>query len=171
MLLRITRYADVDKRKLMEVYCQSNYENAACLYPDEGDQAEAVKKVEAAFLGFLQKDFFPRDGSTYWILEDNGIRVSGLRTCRIQPSLYYLEALETRPDLRERGYASKLLTNVLQALEKEGASQLWDCVRKTNAASLRTHKKCGFQIVSEAGYDYLRQESDRRNYGLAFRFS
>ena len=37
MLLRITRYCDLDGQDLMEVYSESNYENTDYFYPDETD--------------------------------------------------------------------------------------------------------------------------------------
>ena len=170
MLLRVTRYSDLDERKLMDVYAESNYENTDYFFPDETDKLVAVGKVEAGFLHFLQHDFCERPGNAYWILEEKGVWVSALRTSPVEPGVYYLEALETRPDRRERGYASQLLSGVLNTLKREGPFRLYDCVGKKNAASLKTHLKCGFTIASEEGYDYLRQETDARDYGLVFRW-
>ena len=44
------------------------------------------------------------------------------------------------------------------------------CVGKKNAASLKTHEKCGFRIVSEQGCDYLHREADDRDFGLEYRY-
>ena len=82
--------------------------------------------------------------------------------------MYYLEALETPPELRGKGYATKLLSGVLEAMKQEGPFRLCDCVSKRNAASLRTHEKCGFWIVSDEGYDYLNEETNDHDYGLEF---
>lgn len=171
MLLRITRYCDLDGQNLMEVYSESNSENTDYFYPDETDKRKAVWMVEAGFMDFLQKDFFEHTGATYWVLEENGVWISALRTCLIQPGTYYLEALETRPSHRAKGYASRLLTDVLETMKKDGSFRLCDCVGKKNFASLKTHKKCGFQIVMEDGYDYLNMTVDRRDYGLEYRYS
>ena len=95
---------------------------------------------------------------------------SALRTSRVERGLYYLEALETRPDSRGRGFASRLLTGVQESLKREGPFRLCDCVGKGNSASLKTHASCGFRIVSEAGYDYLRKETDPLDYGLEYRY-
>ena len=38
MLLTITEYKDLDKRKLMDIYSESNYENTDFFYPDEADK-------------------------------------------------------------------------------------------------------------------------------------
>lgn len=171
MLLRITNYSYLDAGKLMDIYAESNLENTDYFYPDETDKDAALKKVEAGFMDFLQNDFFKQDESAYWILEDEGVWLCAARTCRIKNGLYYLEALETRPDLRGKGYASQLLSSLLNVLKEEGSFILCDCVSKKNIASLRTHEKCGFQIVSDEGYDYLQEEADDHDYGLEYRYS
>ena len=171
MLLRITRYSALDKRKLMDVYSESNDENTEYFFPEETDRNKAVRQVEAGFLGFLKNDFFKQPDASVWVWEESGIWLCALRTCRVRPGLYYLEALETRPDQRKKGYASLLLANVEESLKKEGPFRLYDCVSKKNAASLKVHEKCGFRIISEEGYDYLQEETDSHDFGLEYLYS
>ena len=169
MLLQLNAYSEVDPGKLMELYAEGNLENAEDLYPDMGKD-ESVKKVEADFLTYLQQDFFRSTMPTYWILEENGQWVSALRLNRLRPELYYLQALETRPDSRRKGYAARLINEVIDRLKEEGPFRICDCVNKRNVPSLRTHLKCGFEIVSEEGYDYLSGETSQRHYGMCYRF-
>lgn len=171
MLLRITKYCDLDGQKLMAVYSESNYENTDYFYPDEKDKSRAVLMVEAGFMNFLQEEFFKYTEATYWVLEENGIWVSALRTCLVQPGTYYLEAFETRPDYRAKGYATRLMLGVLDAMKSDGSFKLCDCVSKNNIASLKTHQKCGFQIVTEKGYDYLNMSADEHDYGLEYQYN
>ena len=166
MLLRISNYSELDERQLMDVYAESNYENTDYFYPEEENKAVAVRMVENGFLDYLKNDFFNKAEASYWILEEDGIWISALRICRVQSGLYYLEALETRADKREKGYGSLLLSSVINVLKKEGNFRLCDCVNKKNYASLRVHEKCGFKIISETGYNYLSEETDERYYGL-----
>lgn len=170
-LLKFNSYKGIHERKLMDIYAESNWDNTDYFYPDESDKAKAVKQVEADFLNFLKKDFLKQDGSTLWVLEVESKWVSALRTSKIRDRLYYLEALETSPDQRHKSYASLLLSAVIDALKKDGPFRLCDCVSKKNIASLKTHEKCGFKIVSESGYDYLQEESSDRDYGLEFLYS
>ena len=170
MLIKITEYQNVDTRKLMDVYHESNYENTDYFFPDEPDKEVAVQKVEAGFLDFLKNDFFSKADAAYWILEVNGVYVSALRTCMIQKGLYYLEALETHPCCRRKGYGAVLLSGVADSLKENGPFRLCSCVGKKNNASLKTHKKCGFQVVSEEGYDYLHEEADGHDFGLEYRY-
>lgn len=170
MLLRISRFDDLDERKLMDIYSESNFENTDYFFPDMRDKKEAVRKVEEGFLGFLKDEFFSQSGSEYWVLESDGVWVSALRLSRIEKGLYYLEALETRPDCRRQGHAACLLDGVIDELKKAGPFRICDCISKRNTASIKTHEKCGFRIESEAGYDYLLNESDDHDYGLEYRF-
>ena len=170
MILIITDCSDLDERKLMDIYAESNFENTDYFFPEDPDKETALRKVEAGFLDLLKNEFFLLNKATYWVLEENGVWYSALRTCEIQNGLYYLEALETRPDARRNGHAAHLLSGVLDALRKDGPFRLCDCVSKKNTASLRTHEKCGFLIVSEEGYDYLREEADDHDFGLEYSF-
>ena len=71
-------------------------------------------------MDFLKHEFFLQNEAAYWIFEENGVWYSALRTCKVLNGPYYLEALETRPDFRGEGYASLLLTSVLDALKENG---------------------------------------------------
>ena len=170
MLRRITEYRELDERKLMDVYAESNDENTDFFFPDESNKDMAIQKVEAGFLYFLKNEFFGQAEATVWILEEDDAWISALRTCRIQNDIYYLEALETRPDQRKKGYGSLLLSGVRNVLNEGGPFRLCDCVSKKNTASLRTHEKCGFQIVAEKAYDYLHEETDDHAYGLEYHY-
>ena len=168
MLIEITQYSDLDEEKLMAVYAESNYENTDYFFPLEQDKTRAVKQVETGFLTFLKQEFFKLDQATVWVMEEYGDWISAMRTCRIEDDVYFLEALETHPEYRRQGYAAKLLSGVTDTLKQIGSFRLCACVSKKNIASLKTHRKCGFQIVSDVGFDYLLQEGDDRDYGLAF---
>ncbi len=170
MLLRITGFGDLDPRRLMDVYAESNRENAEDFFPELTDRDEAVRRVEEGFLAFLRDEFFAGPGAVCWVLAEDGVWVSAARTTRVGPDRHYLEALETRPDRRRRGCGAELLRGIIGALKEEGDFRLCCCVSKRNTASLRTHEKCGFRIVSEEGYDWLLGEADGRDYGLEYAY-
>ena len=170
MLLRIDRYEELDERKLMDVYAESNFENTDYFFPDETNKDVAVRKVEEGFCTFLKEEFFSREGNAYWVLEENGIWVSAMRLNLINDGLYYLEALETKPDRRKLGYGTKLLEGVIEELGKAGPFRICDCVSKKNIPSIGVHEKCGFRIVSDKGYDYLQEEADEHDYGFEYSY-
>ena len=170
MLHIVTSFAELDGPRLMEVYSESNRENTGYFFPDMEDKALAIKKVEEGFLQFLRDEFFTGPGPAYCVLEEAGEWVSALRLNEVQPGLYYLEALETRPGYRRRGYAGRLLRKVVDHLKAKGTFRLCDCVDKENEASVRTHLVCGFTIVSETGHDYLRNTDDPYDYSFEYRY-
>ena len=170
MLHIITTYADLDGPRLMAVYAESNLENTDYFFPDMADKAMAVQKVEEGFLQFLRDEFFTGPGPGYYVLEEAGAWVSALRLSEVQPKVFYLEALETRPDRRRQGCASRLLREVLDYLKSKGSFRLCDCVDKQNEPSVRTHLACDFRIVSDVGHDYLRHEDDPYDYSFEYRY-
>lgn len=102
MLIRITNYNEIDQRKLMDIYSESNFENTDYFFPEEKDKDKAVKQVEKGFLNFIKNEFLNKEDATYWVLEEDEMWISALRICKVEKELYYLEALETRPDQRKK---------------------------------------------------------------------
>ena len=119
MLLKITDGQALDERRLMDVYAESNLENADFFCPEEPDKEAAVRMVESGFLDFLKNEFFKEPEAICWVLEEGGVWVSALRICRIPEGPYYLEALETRPDRRRQGYGVRLLPALRLRGQKE----------------------------------------------------
>lgn len=169
MLIKITRPSELDDEKLMAVYAEGNLENTDYFYPEIADKAEAVAKVERDFCNYIKTEFL-NGTNIYYVWDNDGIWVSAVRLYCISDGFYYLEALETAPKFRERGYATRLLNEVISSLKANGHFKICDCVSKKNVASLNTHKKCGFKIVDEDGFDYLQQERDEHCYGLEYSF-
>ncbi len=107
-------------------------------YPDVTDLTTAIQQEEDSFVCFLQ-DFFTLPENTYYVLEKDNMPVSAARLSKIN-DFYYLEALETPPQYRKKGYASELLNEMITHLHQQGSVDIRDCVSKTNTASLATHK-------------------------------
>lgn len=171
MLLQLHVVNAADKRGLMDIYAESNLENTDYFYPELTDKQEAVRRVEQDYLNYLETDFLSSGENMLLIWEEQGIWVSALRLYRVCEGFFYIEALETRPDFRRSGYAAKLLRETTEMLKKTGPFRLCDNVDKQNEASLATHKACGFAVVSDNGYDYLRRETDGGSYGMEFAYN
>lgn len=170
MLLQFTSLADINTDQLMQIYIESNTENAAYFYPDETDTQKAVRLCEEGFLEYLKNEFYSQPGRTYWVWEENGQWVSALRTSLVKENVYYIEALETKPCCRKHGYAEKLLCSIVEQLKTAGPFSLCSCVSKRNLPSLRTHIKSGFMIAKDPGFDYLQNVYDPNCYGMQYRF-
>ncbi len=166
-ILFFPTFSSLNCRKLMDLYAEGNRENAEEMYPGL-PISEGVACVERDFLDFLQNDFYRKPENTYWVAEENGVWISALRLNKISDGFWYLEALETHPAYRRKGYAKTLLSGVLDRLKANGPFVVRDCVYKGNEASIRTHLACGFCIASEAGTDYLRGGFADWEYGMLY---
>lgn len=145
MLITAKHMGELSFGSLMEVYEEGNRENGAEFYPQE-PEARQIALAEQDFYDFLRNDFFTREGSRYMILSEEGKYVSALRLEAYQDGLL-LEALETAPWARNRGFAAKLIHLVQEILAKEGSGPVYSHVSNRNAPSLAVHSRCGFQKV------------------------
>lgn len=149
-----------------EIYIESCTENAMENDPDASDLTAAIRQEEDSFVLFLQ-NFFSSPKNTYYVLEKDGAPVSAARLTSCE-GFYYLEALETPPIYRKMGYASQLLKEIIAYLHTQGPVDIRDCVNKTNAASLATHKKCGFVLAEENGIYYPSDTVNPKTYGMRY---
>ena len=147
MLRLFYQLKDLHFGDLMALYAQSNMEDADELY-SELEAGEAILQVEASFYQYLREDFFTVPGAIYAVWEENNQYISALRLEPYQDGLL-LEALETHPSFRRKGYAAKLIHSVTEHLTQQGQSVIYSHVSKQNTASLRTHESCGFFKVSD----------------------
>lgn len=127
--------------KLMAVYVEGNLENGQDLWPELSDN-EQLLRAEQAFYQYLREDFFKTNGAVYAVWVEKDVYISALRLEPYQDGLL-LEALETAPEYRKMGYAFRLI----EAVKREFPGKIYSHVGKRNAASLKTHEKCGFQKV------------------------
>ena len=98
--------------KLMEVYEEGNLKNGRELYPEESESRQ-IALAEQDFYQYLQQVFFRTTGAVYYILEEGGRYISALRLEPYRDGML-LEALETAPNQRRKGYAAKLLRAALE---------------------------------------------------------
>lgn len=147
MLKLYDKLGQIDFGKLMALYLEGNQDNAAYFYPNE-DPNVALMKAEQDFYQYLKESFFRVYGAVYAIWEENGLYLSALRLEPYEDGLL-LEALETHPLYRRRGYGKKLICSVIAYLKGEGSGVIYSHVNKSNKASLGIQLACGFQRVSE----------------------
>jgi GNAT superfamily N-acetyltransferase len=93
---------------------------------DAADVA-VLGRILAAAYGFDQQVaepaaelFLSADGSTAWILEDNGAAVSAVVSTRVDDSVG-IWAMATPPEYARRGYGRALLGSVLATAQEQGA--------------------------------------------------
>lgn len=146
----------LDLQQLDWIYQESSAENAVDWYPELTEEA-ALQKYVQGHHEYLENEFFP-DGGLLMVLEAENRYVSALRLYPQEPDRYYMEALETRPDEREKGFAKSLLLEMLFYLhEHSDVCTVRSHVSKHNLASLRTHAAAGFHAET----DYVMEDGVR----------
>ena len=146
MLILAHSLRDLRFGELMEVYAQSN-EQTAAQWPDFPG-GYALTLAEQDFRQYLREVFFPTAGALCAIWEEMGHYVCALRLEPYRDGLL-LEALETAPPQRCRGYAQMLIREVQRHLAQQGPVKLYSHIAKRNVASRKVHKQCGFRIISD----------------------
>lgn len=146
-MLKIIRFLkELDFSQLMRVYEEGNRENGAEFYPHlpEGQQ---LIRAEQDFYAFLQ-EFFRGPEAFYAVWTVDGNYAAALRMEPYRDGLL-LEALETAPGLRRKGYARALINETKACLRTQGHRKIYSHVNKKNEASLAVHAACGFQRTLE----------------------
>ena len=146
MLRTIHTMEELDISGWMEVYREGHEENGAYFYPDEPPE-RALHLAEEDSRRFLE-GFFQIPGAQYWIWEEEGRYVSCLRLKPDRDGLL-LEALETQPDCRRRGFGKQLILSVLSHLPR--GTKIYSEISKENLPSLAIHRVCGFSQVLDYG--------------------
>lgn len=125
--------------------------------------------AEQALYAYLRQEFFSRPQDAYCLWVEDGKIISCLRLQSYRDGLL-LEALETNPAHRGRGYGKKLVSAVLAETKM---TKGYVHIHKKNAASIAVHEKCGFRRILDyavfadgsvgAQYDtYLYEQADCR---------
>ena len=143
MLIIAKSFRDLSFEKLMLVYREGNQENGAVRWPEEPPQRQ-IALAEEDFRDYLLDVFFRERDAVYLIWEEAERYVSALRLEPYQDGLL-LEALETAPEERRKGYGSALVRQAQDYLCAQGDLRLYSHVNRRNHASLKTHFSCGFQ--------------------------
>lgn len=163
MLIIAKSMVDLCFSSLMEIYEEGNRENGSVFYPQEPEPRQ-IALAEQDFFDYLQNDFFTRERSRYMILSQEERYVSALRLEPYQDGLL-LEALETAPWARNRGFAAALIYQVQELLRAEGGGPVYSHVSNHNAPSLAVHSRCGFRKILDYAV-YLDGSVNRRSQTL-----
>lgn len=139
MLLIAEKLHQLHFGKLMEVYAEGNRENGAHYYPNLSENRR-ILEAEQDFYRYLKDVFFATDGAFYAVWEENGQYFCALRLEPYRDGLL-IEAVETAPEHRRKGYACRLMQEVFQYL---GKGVVYVHIDKGNIPSTKLHEKMGF---------------------------
>ena len=149
MLICAKTFQELDFDALMDVYLEGNRENGEDLYPEKSPERQlelALRDCEV----YLRNEFFAISDACYWIWSEDGAYRSSLRLEPYQDGLL-LEALETHPEHRRKGYAKKLIFADLERLPK--GTRVYSHISKRIRPSLASHLACGFSKLLDYSVD------------------
>lgn len=144
MLLIAKTLRELNLRQLMDVYEESNRENARERYP-QLPASQGLGEAEQDFYAFLKAGFFSADGAFYGIWAVDGAYVSALRMEPYRDG-WLVEAVETKPDCRRKGYAEALMAEVFTYLQ---TGKVYSHIHKKNLPSQKLHEGMGFSRCSD----------------------
>ena len=151
MLLVLQSPEELDVPAILAIYRESALENCQGMFPAETFDA-SLEQYEAGYTAFMREEFFAQP-ERFWMVETaDGLWSSALRLLPLEePNTWMIEALETHPDHRRKGYAARLLTDTIRFMEEtHGEIVLLSGVGKRNTASLQTHLRSGFVREKES---------------------
>lgn len=143
---------EIDLEKLMDIYEESNWENIQKAYNLVGGlnnfyENEKIYQIyKDAYISYLKDDFFANKENYLIILKDKDTYLSALRL-HYRKDYYLIEALETNPNFRNKGYGERLMSEVLKAFPYRTVFR--SEVAISNEKSLGLHKKLGFKIIEK----------------------
>lgn len=142
----------IDFEKLMDIYEESNCENIQKAYKiadglDDFYEKEKIYKIyKDSYISYLKNEFLANKENYLVILKDKDVYLSGLRL-HYRKDYYLIEALETNPNFRNKGYGERLMSEVLKAFPYKTVFR--SEVAISNEKSLGLHKKLGFKIIEK----------------------
>lgn len=102
----------------------------------------------AAYTSFLRE--FVKNPKQLIIVETSDDEwVSALRAIETIKGHWFLEAVETKPEERKKGFGKDLLRHTIEYLKSIGMTELTCIISKNNFKSQALHEKCGFIPTNE----------------------
>ena len=146
MLKIIHKFRELPIKDMLWIYAEGIQENGKVQYKALSEN-EQILSAEQDMYDFLR--MFMREESNFYALWGSAGRyVSALRMEPYQDG-YLLEALETAPDVRGRGYAKALVQETLGYLKSVDNLPVYSHINKNNLQSLAVHCACGFERILE----------------------
>ena len=102
----------------------------------------------SSYASFL-RDFVEYPNQLIIVEESDGDWVSALRAIETIEGHWFLEAVETKPEERKKGFGEKLLYHTIDYLKNIGMTELTCTISKNNFKSQALHGKCGFIPTTE----------------------
>ena len=110
---------------------------------------EGVLAAQQELYNYFRDGFFYDKKCFCAALCEDGQYLSFLRMEPYRDGLL-LTGLETDRQERSQGFAKTLVGKVLEDLQKHGEGKVYAHIHKSNIASVKVHKACGFTVISDS---------------------
>lgn len=147
MLKVIEHLNDLDIRKLMNVYKESNRKHGLKAYRNLPENLQ-ILNAEQDLYAYLEL-FLGADDTFYALWVAEGVYKAALRVEPYSDGLI-ITGLETKPDARRNGYGAQLVQEVIRYLKLRFQGKLYSHVERSNIASMKLHHKLGFSKISDS---------------------
>ena len=135
MLNLVTQIDENAISRLLSVYSESMNEMKIHFANDA--------EMCGAYASFL-RDFVKNPKQLILVEATDDEWVSALRAIETIEGHWFLEAVETKPDERNKGFGKDLLYHTIDYLTNIGMRELTCTISKNNFKSQALHEKCGF---------------------------
>lgn len=143
MLIKIYRLYQLDMSAICRIYEEGMRIRGRAAYPNLPEYEQILRAQEDTYQ-YLRDEFYNGRDAYYALWQEEDVYLSALRIRKYEDGLL-LDALETRPDCRRKGYAKKLLRAVLAELPPE--TRVYSRILRSNKASVALHLECGFWLL------------------------
>lgn len=159
VLIVVRTVDDSVVERLFDVYAESMGDLSVGFSSEE--------EMRSSYREFLE-GFVSDQGHLVLVEEDGGVWRSALRAVSCGGGHWFVEAVETDPCARQRGYGRLLLLHTTEHLRSLGARDVTCVIYGGNEASRRLHESCGFEVTDE---DPVDPWGERDEYGVLYRLA
>lgn len=140
-MLVVVKSMDRDTiQRLLSIYSESMECMESCF--------DSKKEMIEAYSSFLNK-FVANPKQLIMVEEINHIWVSGLRAIETKTGKWFIEAVETKPEERGKGYGKELIRHTINYLSHNGMKEVSCTIGEKNVKSKHLHQGCGFISTKE----------------------
>ena len=141
MLNLVTQIDENAISRLLSVYSESMNEMKIHFANDA--------EMCGAYASFL-RDFVKNPKQLILVEVSDDEWVSALRAIETTEGHWFLEAVETKPNKRKKGFGKDLLLHTIDYLKNRGMTEITCTISHNNHKSQALHGKCGFIPTNDA---------------------
>ena len=141
MIKIITQIDEITISSLLSVYSES--------MDDMKTNFATDTEMCVAYASFL-REFAKKPNQLIIVETFNDEWVSALRAIETTEGHWFLEAVETKPNKRKKGFGKDLLLHTIDYLKNRGMTEITCTISHNNHKSQALHGKCGFIPTNDA---------------------